>query len=45
MLLKIKNPELYKRWISYYDKQDMEPYAKRTYAFLNSNAGRTPPYI
>lgn len=45
MLIKVKNSELYNDWISYYEKycSDMKPFEIRTFAFINSNKGETPP--
>lgn len=45
MIIKCKNPELYKAWIDYYEKTtQMKPYEIRTYAFLNSEIGKPIPW-
>jgi hypothetical protein len=48
MLLKIKNPELYREWLDYYERYYPEwiPAERRTMAFINStNAERLPLYV
>lgn len=44
-IVDIKNKELYKQWLDYFDRNrpEMKPFEKRAYAFLNSNNGESPP--
>jgi len=44
MLIKVKNTDLYQKWLKYYESFDnMIPAEKRTYSFINSNKGLYPP--
>ena len=48
MLIKVKNGDLYRQWIEYYEKcyPEMIPAECRTKAFINSNKGeRLPLYV
>lgn len=43
-LVKVKNPDLYRSWIRWYERNhpDMHPAARRTYSFFRSTEGETP---
>ena len=45
MLIKVKEPDLYQKWLNYYEKYctHMKPYEQRTFAFINSNKRIYPP--
>ena len=44
MLIKVKNPELYKAWLKYYKNNTLySPAEKRTYSFIYSTEGKYPP--
>lgn len=45
MLVKVKNPELYKDWIAYFERihPNWPGYEQRTYAFFNSQKGESIP--
>ena len=44
MLVKVKNGDLYREWIAYYERCgfNMTPAEIRTMAFINSNKGERP---
>lgn len=44
MLIRVKNPDLYRRWIEYFRRMtDMAPYEARFYAWVQSNEGLPTP--
>lgn len=45
MLIKVKNDDLYRQWIIYYERyySEMIPAERRTRAFINSNKGEQLP--
>jgi hypothetical protein len=43
-LIKVKNPNLYRRWLTYLRTFKSEDAAIRTEAFFNSEAGHSPPF-
>lgn len=48
MLIKVKNGDLYRQWIAYYEQYypEMIPAERRTMAFINSSKGeRLPLYV
>lgn len=43
-IITVKNPELYKAWIEYYERtSSMKAYEVNTYAFFNSQRGESVP--
>ena len=46
MIVKARNPGLYRAWIDYYDnfRPEMRGYEKRTHAFFNSERGIMPTH-
>jgi len=46
MIVKVKNPELYVAWQRYYERTNspLNSIDRRTWAYLNSEAGRSVPW-
>jgi len=46
MLIKVKNGDLFRQWIMYYERYCPEkiPAECRTMAFINSNNNKIPPF-
>jgi hypothetical protein len=42
MLVKVKNPDLYREWIAHFERRGYKPFEARTFAFFNSQKGETP---
>jgi hypothetical protein len=43
MLIPCKNPDLYRRWLAYFQHDTRPGYVLRTEAFFRSERGEAPP--
>ncbi len=45
MLIKVRNADLYRSWITYLERKGYRGYEARTYAFIYSNQDLIPPSV